>query len=101
MLNPCRSSTRSLASLIEMLILDHRDDLDYLPVLASLPPQQTTFEYLIGCWKRLGASKSALVKKVCLHIFVESSLSLKCNDRRATNLLMLKTRSINWKVYVN
>ncbi|KAG6864495.1 hypothetical protein C0991_009113 [Blastosporella zonata] len=41
------------------------DDLDYLPVLASLPPQQTTFEYLVGAWKRVNAAKSALMKKGC------------------------------------
>ncbi|TFK40817.1 ubiquitin elongating factor core-domain-containing protein [Crucibulum laeve] len=39
------------------------DDLDYLPVLASLPPQQTTFEYLVGAWKRLNATRSAVLKK--------------------------------------
>lgn len=41
-----------------------RDDLEYLAVIASLPPQQTVFEYLVGCWKRLNASRSALLKKV-------------------------------------
>lgn len=44
----------------------YRDDLDYLPVLASLPPQQTVFEYLVGCWKRLNSSRLALTKKVNL-----------------------------------
>ncbi|PBK97395.1 hypothetical protein ARMGADRAFT_987069 [Armillaria gallica] len=39
------------------------DDLEYMPVLVSLPPQQTVFEYLVGCWKRLNASRSALIKK--------------------------------------
>ncbi|KAH0586206.1 hypothetical protein H2248_007462 [Termitomyces sp. 'cryptogamus'] len=39
------------------------DDLEYLPVLASLPAQQTTFEYLVGTWKRVNATKSALLKK--------------------------------------
>ncbi|KAG6816241.1 hypothetical protein H0H87_007478 [Tephrocybe sp. NHM501043] len=42
------------------------DDLEYLPVLASLPAQQTTFEYLVGAWKRVNAIKSALVKKAPL-----------------------------------
>jgi hypothetical protein len=40
------------------------DELDYLPVLVSLPPSQTIFEYLIGCWKRINAARSALIKKV-------------------------------------
>ncbi|KAG6890617.1 hypothetical protein C0995_006593 [Termitomyces sp. Mi166 len=39
------------------------DDLEYLPVLASLPAQQTTFEYLVGAWKRVNTTKSALLKK--------------------------------------
>ena len=44
--------------------LSNRDELDYLPVLVSLPPQQTIFEYLVGCWKRLNAVRSTLIKKV-------------------------------------
>ncbi|KAF4617286.1 hypothetical protein D9613_006110 [Agrocybe pediades] len=39
------------------------DELDYLPVLVSLPPQQTAFEYLVGCWKRLNSARSAVMKK--------------------------------------
>jgi hypothetical protein len=41
-----------------------RDELDYLPVLVSLPPQQTIFEYLVGCWKRLNVVRSTVIKKV-------------------------------------
>ncbi len=41
-----------------------RDDLEFLPVLASLPAHLTVLEYLIGCWKRLNAARSALLKKV-------------------------------------
>lgn len=40
--------------------------MELMPVLASLPANQTIFEYLVGCWKRLNASRSALIKKVCL-----------------------------------
>lgn len=52
--------------MLEGLTLDtaRRDDLEYLPVLASLPAQQTTFEYLVGCWKRVNSTRSAFVKKV-------------------------------------
>ncbi|KAF8579833.1 hypothetical protein K439DRAFT_1522775 [Ramaria rubella] len=39
------------------------DDLDYLPILASLPQQQTVLEYLVGCWKRLNVTRSTLIKK--------------------------------------
>ena len=34
------------------------DDLDYLPVLASLPANETVFEYLVGCWKRQSAVRA-------------------------------------------
>ncbi|TFK28063.1 ubiquitin conjugation factor E4 [Coprinopsis marcescibilis] len=52
--------------LISRLELDPQgmtDDLEYLPVVASLPENQTVFEYLVGCWKRLNAARSALVKR--------------------------------------
>ncbi|KIJ54955.1 hypothetical protein M422DRAFT_153298 [Sphaerobolus stellatus SS14] len=39
------------------------DDYEYAPVLASLPPQQTVLEYLVGCWKRLNQARSNLVKR--------------------------------------
>ncbi|EPQ54429.1 hypothetical protein GLOTRDRAFT_139020 [Gloeophyllum trabeum ATCC 11539] len=51
--------------LIARLELDPQamsDDLEFLPVLASLPPQ-TIFEYLVGCWKRINSARSALMKK--------------------------------------
>lgn len=50
----------------------YRDDLEYVAVIASLPPQQTVFEYLVGCWKRLNSSRSALLKRVN-HLPSESS----------------------------
>ena len=40
------------------------DDLDFMPVLASMPPDQTVFEYLVGCWRRQHAARTALHKKV-------------------------------------
>ncbi|KAK2465341.1 hypothetical protein APHAL10511_002695 [Amanita phalloides] len=43
--------------------LQKTDDLEYLPVLVSLPAQQTAFEYLVGCWKRLNDTRTAFVKK--------------------------------------
>ncbi|KAN0087641.1 Ubiquitin elongating factor core domain containing protein [Tylopilus felleus] len=51
--------------LISRLELDPQamsDDLDYVPVLASLP-QLTVFEYLVGCWKRLNSAKANLIKR--------------------------------------
>ena len=56
----------------------YRDDLDYLPVLASLPPQQTVFEYLVGCWKRLNSSRLALTKKVNLDHLHHLAENMKC-----------------------
>ncbi|OSX59930.1 hypothetical protein POSPLADRAFT_1066990 [Postia placenta MAD-698-R-SB12] len=52
--------------LISRLELDPEamsDDLEYLSVIASLPPQQTSFQYLVGCWKRLNATRSAFLRK--------------------------------------
>ena len=44
---------------------DHAfDDLDFLPVLASMPPDQTVFEYLVGCWRRQQGARNVLHKKV-------------------------------------
>ena len=50
-------------SLVAMLSIC-RDDLEYLPVLASLPAEQTIFEYLVGCWKRGNKARSELLRKV-------------------------------------
>ncbi|CCL99711.1 uncharacterized protein FIBRA_01733 [Fibroporia radiculosa] len=52
--------------LISRLELDPQamsDDLEYLAVIASLPAGQSAFEYVICCWRRLNALKSALLKK--------------------------------------
>ncbi|KAK7048400.1 U-box domain-containing protein [Favolaschia claudopus] len=51
------------------------DDLEFLPVLASLPPGQTTFEYLVGCWKRLNSARSALMKKSYAPVDVQNALT--------------------------
>lgn len=52
------------------------DDLEYLSTLASLPAQQTAFEYLIGSWKRLNAIRTAFVKKVgCDESFYSSNVN--------------------------
>ena len=50
-------------SLVAMLSIC-RDNLEYLPVLASLPAEQTIFEYLVGCWKRGNKARSELLRKV-------------------------------------
>ncbi|KAI5121069.1 hypothetical protein M0805_008583 [Coniferiporia weirii] len=52
-----------LISRLEVSPQDMSDDLDYLPVLASLPDDETVFEYLVGCWKRHNAIKAGLTKK--------------------------------------
>ncbi|KAF8315752.1 ubiquitin elongating factor core-domain-containing protein [Cantharellus anzutake] len=40
------------------------DDPEIITVISSLPSEQTIFEYLVGCWKRINASRSALNKNV-------------------------------------
>ncbi|KAI0697911.1 ubiquitin conjugation factor E4 [Cytidiella melzeri] len=65
--------------LIARLELDPQgmsDDLDYLPVLASLPPQLTVFEYLVGCWKRAVSTRSALDKKAYPPLEKEKAISI-------------------------
>ncbi|OBZ71580.1 Ubiquitin conjugation factor E4 [Grifola frondosa] len=57
------NADRILISRLELDSQSMTDDLEFLPVLASLPPQQTVFEYLVGCWKRLNASRAGLLKK--------------------------------------
>ena len=57
------------------------DDLEYLPVLASLPPDQTIFEYLVGCWRRLNGVRSALSKKAYPPVQVEQATA-KLNKTR-------------------
>ncbi|KAH7103445.1 ubiquitin elongating factor core-domain-containing protein [Auriculariales sp. MPI-PUGE-AT-0066] len=39
------------------------DDPEMLQIVASLPEKQTVFEYLVGCWKRLMAARSQLIKR--------------------------------------
>ncbi|PFH54088.1 hypothetical protein AMATHDRAFT_136414 [Amanita thiersii Skay4041] len=52
------------------------DDLDYLSVLASLPPQQTAFEYLVGCWKRVNSTRSAFIKRGYPPLSTQNGLEL-------------------------
>lgn len=68
----------------------NRDDLDYLPVLASLPPQQTTFEFLVGAWKRLNATRQAVIKKVASAS--HSHVQLTYNNYRVIPLLIRRPR---------
>ncbi|KAK7677760.1 hypothetical protein QCA50_019312 [Cerrena zonata] len=49
------------------------DDLEFLPVLASLPAEQTVFEYLVGCWRRLNGVRSSLLKRNYLPVQVEKA----------------------------
>ncbi|KAF9267408.1 ubiquitin conjugation factor E4 [Marasmius fiardii PR-910] len=68
---PGRSLPRLNVDLIDRLLIarleidpqNMSDDLEFLPVLASLPAQQTIFEYLVGCWKRINSARSTLVKR--------------------------------------
>ncbi|KAG1881945.1 ubiquitin elongating factor core-domain-containing protein [Suillus tomentosus] len=53
---------RLLITRLELNAQAMSDDLEYVSVLASLPPQ-SVFEYLVGCWKRINTAKSILLKK--------------------------------------
>ncbi|KAI0670862.1 ubiquitin conjugation factor E4 [Trametes maxima] len=54
---------RTLIARLELDPQSMSDDLEFLPVLASLPAQQTVTEYLVKSWKRLNAARSALLRK--------------------------------------
>ncbi|KAH7922937.1 hypothetical protein BV22DRAFT_1036932 [Leucogyrophana mollusca] len=66
--------------LISRLELDPQamsDDLEYVAVLASLPPQMTVFEYLVGCWRRLNSARVALMKKTRVTEIQQASATLE------------------------
>ncbi|KAF7314288.1 U-box domain-containing protein [Mycena kentingensis (nom. inval.)] len=65
---------RLLISRLELDPASMSDDLDFLPVIASLPPQQTVFEYLVGCWKRSNAARSLLMKKSYSPVDLQNAL---------------------------
>ncbi|KAF9077770.1 ubiquitin elongating factor core-domain-containing protein [Rhodocollybia butyracea] len=66
---------RLLITRLEMDPQSMTDDLEYLPVLVSLPPQQTIFEYLVGSWKRSNAARTALIKKGYTPIETQNALT--------------------------
>lgn len=76
-----------------------RDDLDYVPVLASLPSQMTVYEYLVGCWKRLNSARANLVKKVwrTRHVRMKCSYMVPqnpVNELQQASALLEKTRDL-------
>ena len=86
----------------ELFFYPISDELDYLPVLVSLPPQQTIFEYLVGCWKRLNVVRSTVIKKVkgfeeCMRCAHSHILTLHRDIRQSTHRMPL----IAWRRYVN
>ncbi|KAL5501546.1 UFD2 [Sanghuangporus vaninii] len=54
---------RLLIARIEVNSETMSEDMDYLPALASLPTDETIFEYLIGCWRRQNTIRTSLLKK--------------------------------------
>ncbi|PAV17237.1 ubiquitin conjugation factor E4 [Pyrrhoderma noxium] len=64
-------SDRLSADIIDRLVIARldidpqkmEDDLDYLPVLASLPENETVLEYFVGCWRRHNSIRNTLGKK--------------------------------------
>lgn len=59
-------------------------------MLASLPAQQTVFEYLVGCWKRLNSARAAVLKKVqiscAIDIILLQTLSRDTTQSRHSRL---------------
>lgn len=47
--------------------------MDMLQSLAALPQNETIFEYLVGCWRRLYGSKLAAQAQVGTHASFKSS----------------------------
>ncbi|KAF7365174.1 U-box domain-containing protein [Mycena venus] len=66
---------RLLLARLELDPSNMTDDVDLLLATASLTPQQTTFEYLVGCWKRLNFAKLALTKKAYVPSDVQNAIT--------------------------
>lgn len=81
-----------------------RDGPEYLSVIASLPAEQTTFEYLVGCWKRGNKIRSDLLAEVIgdPQILIVSGLNFAqefppADTQQAANLLdKLRALVINY-----
>jgi ubiquitin conjugation factor E4 B len=41
----------------------HSDDPEQFSIISTLPPNQTSFEYLVSCWKRLNSQRSFLLRR--------------------------------------
>ncbi|KAH9997987.1 ubiquitin elongating factor core-domain-containing protein [Russula vinacea] len=52
-------------------------DDEYRVFLSKVPTDQTVFEYLVGCWKRLNIAKSALLKKGHPPVSIQKALELE------------------------
>jgi ubiquitin conjugation factor E4 B len=52
-------------------------DEEYRVFLSKVPTNQTVFEYLVGCWKRLNAAKSVLLKKGHPPVSIQKALELE------------------------
>ncbi|KAI0300378.1 ubiquitin elongating factor core-domain-containing protein [Russula brevipes] len=52
-------------------------DDEYRLFLSKVPTDQTVFEYLVGCWKRLNAAKSALLKRGHIPVSIQKALELE------------------------
>ncbi|KAG2057235.1 hypothetical protein BDR06DRAFT_951885 [Suillus hirtellus] len=59
----CHIKQLQLVLLLVQMSMVYCNDLEYVSVLASLPPQ-SIFEYLVGHWKRINTAKLILLKKV-------------------------------------
>jgi hypothetical protein len=69
-------------------------------VVASLPHEETLFEYLVGCWNRNNAARAAFSRQVGVLIFISWSFAyilISLALQRITNMLQVySARSSTW-----
>ncbi|KAI0036443.1 ubiquitin conjugation factor E4 [Vararia minispora EC-137] len=51
-------------------------DEEYRPFLSRVPKEQTVYEYLVACWKRLNSAKAALLRKGYAPVDVQVALQV-------------------------
>ncbi|CCA73755.1 related to UFD2-ubiquitin fusion degradation protein [Serendipita indica DSM 11827] len=52
------------------------DDPEQISIMSSIPPEQTCFEYLVGCWKRLIGQRAAVIKRAPPEKDLEKAIAL-------------------------
>lgn len=50
------------------------DDPEHITIIANLPSEQTTFEYLVSCWQRIASARAELHKRYASTLKEDPSL---------------------------